>query len=407
MGYSINKIFKAIQMVFQKVSILNRDDKGYKKISVFLSAVLFFTCFGVLVPTKADVLPGLMYNSKVIYIGNDNLNNFTDRLNKYTDSCWTPSKNTTGWTVKYQVVEGEDIITVEKNGKITVTGKGIGKGKVKVTYSKKGSSNVTAFFTVKVRRNAAHVRLTTQSIEILSKPVIVGETITFNAAKSYDGSYKTGHYGLNNYMGVISDNLKLESMTPSIIETDGFTITAKAAGIGKFVVKAYQYSDDKFTGIQSQVYTIEVKEADLPDDSEEPKPTPIILPDLSEMDILFMERVVQLTNIEREKEGLSNLVMDNDLSKVALIRSMEIVSNSSHIRDDGKSFNSLLDEYNIGYKEAGENIAYGYKTPEDVVKAWMDSEEHRQNILHDNFTSIGIGVNTVDNIIYWVQLFVY
>ncbi|MDE5753217.1 MAG: hypothetical protein K2H89_01530, partial [Oscillospiraceae bacterium] len=51
----------------------------------------------------------------------------------------------------------------------------------------------------------------------------------------------------------------------------------------------------------------------------------------------------------------------------------------------------------------GENIAWGYATPEAVVKGWMSSEGHRANILGSNFRYIGVGY--VDGN-YWTQLFV-
>ena len=75
-----------------------------------------------------------------------------------------------------------------------------------------------------------------------------------------------------------------------------------------------------------------------------------------------------------------------------------------HTRPDGSSCFTALDEAGIRYRAAGENIAYGQRTPEQVVEAWMDSPGHRANILSSYFTAIGVGYRSQGS--YWVQLFV-
>lgn len=58
----------------------------------------------------------------------------------------------------------------------------------------------------------------------------------------------------------------------------------------------------------------------------------------------------------------------------------------------------------ISYRSAGENIAQGQQTPEQVVQAWMNSEGHRANILNSSFTHIGVGYVADGN--YWTQQFI-
>lgn len=67
-------------------------------------------------------------------------------------------------------------------------------------------------------------------------------------------------------------------------------------------------------------------------------------------------------------------------------RATEISSNMSHTRPDGKECFTVLKEMNISYNYAGENIGGGYSSPEAVVKGWMNSEGHRDNILDPYFT---------------------
>ena len=65
---------------------------------------------------------------------------------------------------------------------------------------------------------------------------------------------------------------------------------------------------------------------------------------------------------------------------------------------------NLMKKYGITYRYAGENIAMGQRTPEEVVKAWMNSEGHRKNILSPNYNYIGVGYVAQGN--YWTQEFI-
>jgi uncharacterized protein YkwD len=58
----------------------------------------------------------------------------------------------------------------------------------------------------------------------------------------------------------------------------------------------------------------------------------------------------------------------------------------------------------VSYSAAGENIAMGQRSAEEVVQAWMDSEGHRANILNGTFTHIGVGY--IENGNYWTQMFI-
>ena len=53
----------------------------------------------------------------------------------------------------------------------------------------------------------------------------------------------------------------------------------------------------------------------------------------------------------------------------------------------------------------GENIAYGYRDPEDVMDGWMHSSGHKANILRTNYDRIGVGCYINNGTCYWVQLF--
>ena len=121
----------------------------------------------------------------------------------------------------------------------------------------------------------------------------------------------------------------------------------------------------------------------------------------------YISEVVRLVNAERAKEGLSTLQMDSSLNSAAQVRAKEIVTNFSHTRPNGSSCFTALSEAGIKYNGSGENIAYGQKTPAEVVNAWMNSAGHRANIMSSKFTKIGVGCYNSNGTYYWSQFFTY
>ncbi|KUP33644.1 MULTISPECIES: CAP domain-containing protein [Bacillus] len=120
----------------------------------------------------------------------------------------------------------------------------------------------------------------------------------------------------------------------------------------------------------------------------------------------YEKKVVELTNAERQKQGLKPLQIDETLSKSAHAKSQDM-KDKNYFDHQSPTYGSPFDmmkSFGISYKTAGENIAKGQKTPEEVVKAWMNSEGHRKNILNPNFTHIGVGY--VESGSYWTQQFI-
>lgn len=120
----------------------------------------------------------------------------------------------------------------------------------------------------------------------------------------------------------------------------------------------------------------------------------------------FEQRVVELTNAERAKQGLPALQIDTELSKVARIKSEDMQKNN-YFDHNSPTYGSPFDmmkKFGISYTSAGENIAQGQRTPEEVVQAWMNSAGHRANILNNGFTHIGVGYVESGN--YWTQQFI-
>jgi uncharacterized protein YkwD len=123
----------------------------------------------------------------------------------------------------------------------------------------------------------------------------------------------------------------------------------------------------------------------------------------------FVSRVLDLTNVERQKAGLEPLALSTQLSDAAQGYSQVLASSGcfEHTCGPVPRFEDRVGQagYN-GWNALGENIAAGYPTAEAVVAGWMSSPGHRANLLSPNFTEMGIGlVNGGKYGAYWTQEF--
>lgn len=119
--------------------------------------------------------------------------------------------------------------------------------------------------------------------------------------------------------------------------------------------------------------------------------------------------VIRLVNIERSKRGLKPLKANWQLSRVARYKSMDMRDKNyfSHTSPTYGSPFKMMKDFRIYFTTAGENIAYGQRTAQEVMNSWMNSEGHRNNILSSNFTEIGVGIAySKDKGIYWTQMFI-
>ena len=117
--------------------------------------------------------------------------------------------------------------------------------------------------------------------------------------------------------------------------------------------------------------------------------------------------VLDLVNQERAKVGVGPLVMDKGLLKAAQQRAEEITILFSHTRLNGEPCSTALPK---GYNSiVGENIAKGQDNPSEVMQSWMNSTGHRNNILYEQYKSIGIACVCVPGAwrdeYHWVQVF--
>ena len=133
-------------------------------------------------------------------------------------------------------------------------------------------------------------------------------------------------------------------------------------------------------------------------------PTPSPEPEMSVEEMA--SEVIRLTNIERVKDGAAPLQYHAGLQRAAMVRAEEITRKFSHTRPDGTDSSTALYENGVAC-DGGENIAAGQKTPEAVVRAWMNSSGHKATMMQQSITHIGVGVckSPITGQWLWVQDF--
>lgn len=107
-----------------------------------------------------------------------------------------------------------------------------------------------------------------------------------------------------------------------------------------------------------------------------------------------VEKVVELTNKEREKAGLPALEFNSTLSNAAKKKAEDMFAKDywAHNAPDGTQPWKFFSDAGYEYRYAGENLARDFSTAEEAVKAWMESPTHRDNMLSRRYKEIGIAV---------------
>lgn len=118
--------------------------------------------------------------------------------------------------------------------------------------------------------------------------------------------------------------------------------------------------------------------------------------------------VIRLVNIERQKQGITPLVASSALSNVARKKSEDMAINNyfSHTSPTYGSSSNMMRTFGINSSYSGENIAKGQLSAQSVVRGWMNSSGHRDNIMNPSFKTIGVGYYQSSNgTNLWTQMF--
>lgn len=132
----------------------------------------------------------------------------------------------------------------------------------------------------------------------------------------------------------------------------------------------------------------------------------LTIPQLDSTVSSFESEVIRLVNEIRVENGLKPLTANWELSRVARYKSQDMVDNRyfSHTSPTYGTPFQMIRAFGLSFRTAGENIAYGQRTPQAVVNAWMNSSGHRANILNSSYTQIGVGYAASGH--YWTQMFI-
>lgn len=115
----------------------------------------------------------------------------------------------------------------------------------------------------------------------------------------------------------------------------------------------------------------------------------------------FQEKVMQLVNAARAESracgtnsfpAVPPLAWDERLHAAAAGHAGDMARNDyfSHDSLDGRTFSQRITDAGYSWSAAGENIAAGQASVEQVIQAWLDSPGHCANIMSDAFTDIGV-----------------
>ena len=130
------------------------------------------------------------------------------------------------------------------------------------------------------------------------------------------------------------------------------------------------------------------------------------IPQLDAAISAYESEVIRLVNVQRTQHGLNPLSANWELSRVARYKSQDMVDHRyfSHTSPTYGTPFQMIRSFGLSFRTAGENIAYGQRTPQAMVNAWMNSSGHRANILNAAYTQIGVGYVASGH--YWTQMFI-
>jgi|GEM_PF-1812832 len=105
------------------------------------------------------------------------------------------------------------------------------------------------------------------------------------------------------------------------------------------------------------------------------------------------------SNYQRSAAGEASLNLNGALDAAAQAKANDMVAKNywGHYSPTGASPWSFISAAGYSYSAAGENLAYGFASSSAVISAWMNSAEHRANLLNAGFRDVGFGIANSPN----------
>lgn len=106
------------------------------------------------------------------------------------------------------------------------------------------------------------------------------------------------------------------------------------------------------------------------------------------------KKLIELTNVERQKLGLSAVRENSELDAAAAAKAQNMFAENywAHYSPSGKDPWGFIQGAGYKFSVAGENLAKNFQTSDEVVQAWMNSPSHRDNMVNAKYQDIGIAV---------------
>ncbi|MEJ8778679.1 CAP domain-containing protein [Pseudogracilibacillus sp. ICA-222130] len=154
---------------------------------------------------------------------------------------------------------------------------------------------------------------------------------------------------------------------------------------------------DAETLLQQRMYELEYR-GPLPDELQENDDS------WTEIEAAMEQQIMEMTNVLRHSFALPLLSPHEEVSDVARAHSKDMYEHDyfAHERPNGEGLKERLEEGNIYFVTAGENIAAQHSDSIAAMFGWLNSEGHREALLNDQYTHLGVGVYRY----YYTQNFV-
>lgn len=109
---------------------------------------------------------------------------------------------------------------------------------------------------------------------------------------------------------------------------------------------------------------------------------------------ISVDKLLQLTNKERERNNLSVLSYNQQLSDAARLKAQDMFTKNywAHYGPNGSTPWDFILASHYQYEYAGENLAKNFLFSQGVVDAWMNSKTHRENLLRSEYNNVGFAV---------------
>lgn len=152
---------------------------------------------------------------------------------------------------------------------------------------------------------------------------------------------------------------------------------------GSYVTVFYdKHENDTVTAIQIIDESLEANKKNFYSDAS------------SELKEGFEFQLFDLTNATRVEKGLNALSWDDQVRDTARKHSLDMAEQNyfSHTNLEGESPFDRMEEDQVAFRTAGENLAYGQLSSIFAHEGLMNSKGHRENILQPHYEHLGVGV---------------